>query len=189
MRSKRTGHEDGDGTAGQYIPIIPLCYPSSRQLRQRGVCRARVWRHWRLGRRGRSHGVRRATDSATAGQRKTARPGGGRGESKERDSTKKQARNFAASAYMEEVNGKGMERVEVWVSGPCVDTGWRRQAVWRCALCHLCWSIRIALSAVSDTRATRKRAWTYTDSREPPIGTHLAQEGSKLPGFHYLTAA
>ena len=87
------------------------------------------------------------------------------------------------SAYMEEVNGQGMERLEVWVSGSCVDTGWRRQAVWRCALCHLCCSIRTALSAVSDTRATRKRAWTYTDAREPPIGTHLVLQGTKLARF------
>jgi hypothetical protein len=38
----------------RHIRIIPLRYPSSRELRERRVGRARVWRDWRDWRCGRS---------------------------------------------------------------------------------------------------------------------------------------
>jgi hypothetical protein len=39
----------------EHAPVVPLCYPPSRQLWQCGVCRARVGRYWRHGGSGRSH--------------------------------------------------------------------------------------------------------------------------------------
>jgi hypothetical protein len=51
---------------------------------------------------------------------------------------------------MSTVEGQGIEGWAVLVSGRWVDPRWRRQAVWRCALCT-------SLSAVLDTRTTRKR--------------------------------